>query len=181
LEEKNIVEFIHYLWIEFMKDLKKGFVELPDEYLADDTDIFYQVPYYGQIWAYAYNPVNLRPKEIVKYIGVFPSSNNLSDEFGQRGENNHYMKSITYNVVDFDRSVFPYTMKNNLSSNYCFNHFYNVSKLFRDFIDTCTEHGLLSKYRREDDQAVNQQDTLPADELYAYNSLDLSDAPQFYV
>jgi len=153
LEEKNMVEFIHYLWIEFMKDLKKGFVELPDEYLADDTDIFYQVPYYGQIWAYAYNPVDLRPKEIVKYIGVFPSGNNLSDEFGQRGQNNHYMKNITYNVVDFDRSVYPATEKA-VSAEH-FNKFYQMSRLFRNFIDTCAEYDLISPYQSINVAAAN--------------------------
>ena len=177
LEEKNMVEFIHYLWIEFMKDLKKGFVELPDEYLADDTDIFYQVPYYGQIWAYAYNPVDLRPKEIVKYIGVFPSGNNLSDEFGQRGQNNHYMKNITYNVVDFDRSVFPLHTNKITFSNKDFENFYNKSKLFKDFIDTCVEYGILGEYQTnnvasyydsdvEQNYAsnINQYDNISADQ-----------------
>ncbi len=143
LEEKNLVEHTHYLWIEFMKDLKKGLVDLPDEYIAKDTDLFYQVPYYGQIWAYAYNPVDLRPREIVKYIGIYPSNDALGDSFGQRGQNNHYMKNIPYNVVDFDRSVYPIT--EHCTSEGHFDNFYKESILFKDFIDTCTSLGILNE------------------------------------
>jgi len=145
LEERNLVEFVHMFWIDFMSDLKKGFVELPSEYLARDTDIFYQVPYYGQIWAYAYNPIDLRPREIIKYIGVFPTNDTLSDSFGQRGQNNHYMKNISYNVVDYDRAVYPTTVK--LPSNEHFQKFYRDSVLFREFIDLCVENGLLGNYK----------------------------------
>jgi len=145
LEERNLVEFAHMFWIDFMSDLKKGFVELPSEYLARDTDIFYQVPYYGQIWAYAYNPIDLRPREIIKYIGVFPTNDTLSDSFGQRGQNNHYMKNISYNVVDYDRAVYPTTVK--LPSNEHFQKFYRDSVLFREFIDLCVENGLLGNYK----------------------------------
>ncbi len=145
LEERNLVEFTHMMWIDFMSDLKKGFVDLPDEYLAKDTDIFYPVPYYGQIWAYAYNPIDLRPREIVKYVGVFPSNDTLSDSFGQRGQNNHYMKNIQYNIVDHDRSVYPTTKK--MSSNDHFSKFYTDSVLFREFIDLCVEKGLLRPYK----------------------------------
>ena len=143
LEEGNIVEHTHYLWIEFMKDLKKGMVDLPDKYLAKDTDIFYQVPYFGQVWAYAYNPVDLRPREIIKYVGVYPSNDALSDSFGQRGQNNHFMKDISYNVVDFNRSVYPVT--EHMASGEHFAKFYKDSVLFKDFIDTCVTLGLLNE------------------------------------
>jgi len=141
LEEYNQVEFTHYLWIEFMKDLKKGFIKLPDEFKAKDTDIFYPVIYYGQIWAYSFDPVSLRPREIVKYVGVYPTNDNLSDSFGQRGQNNHYMKNISYNVVDFTRAVYPHTRRQTAGED--FNDFYKDSALFREFIDTSREYGIL--------------------------------------
>ena len=109
LDEFNIIEIVHHLWYEFMRDLKKGHIDLADidsKWLARDTDIFYPVPYYGQVYAYAYNPVDLRPREIIKYIGIWPSSENLSDSFGQRGQNNHYMKNIQYYAVDYERHVY---------------------------------------------------------------------------
>ena len=143
LEEKNVVELVHFLWIEFMKDLKKGLVDLPEKYIAKDTDMFYQVPYYGQIWAYAYNPVDLRPREIVKYVGIYPTNDSLSDSFGQRGQNNHYMKNINYAVVDFDRSVYPVMGKHTSAEH--FKKFYKDSVVFEDFIDKCTGIGLISK------------------------------------
>ena len=142
LEEHNKVEFSHYLWIEIMEDLKKGFIKLPDEYKAKDTDIFYPVVYYGQIWAYSFDPLTLRPRELVKYTGVYPTNTNLSDSFGQRGQNNHYMKNISYNVVDTDRTVFPHTKKQSPGDD--FQEFYDESALFREFIDTCGEYNILT-------------------------------------
>jgi len=141
LEEYNIVEFTHYLWVEFMKDLKKGYIDLPDKYRASDVDVFCPIPYYGRIWAYSYNPVDLRPRSIILYNGIYPSNDNLSDAFGQRGQNNHYMKNISYNVVNFDRSV--YSIKKNIHPSQHFDEFYRSSKVFKNFIDTLNNNKII--------------------------------------
>ena len=68
----------------------------------------------------------------------------MSDSFGQRGQNAHYMKNISYSVVKAYRSVYPISKMKESKDH--FESFYNESAIFKEFIDYCYDIGILGDY-----------------------------------
>lgn len=136
--DDNLVSLTHDIWVQFMADLKRGDIDLSDLYgPATNYDIAssmtYPIFYYGAIWAYAFNPVDLTPKILMKFIGVYPSAMTLSETYGNRAANEHYMKAINYHVADFDRAVYVDDSPS-IPSIQKFSNFANQSYLVNEFM-----------------------------------------------
>jgi hypothetical protein len=121
-----------------MEYIKKGIIKVPESVMENkDNSYFYSVPYYGSIWAYSYNPIDFTPKSIIKYVGVYPETLPNADEFGSRGQQEHYMKSITYKSTDYRRDVFV-DMEGAHTPSSKIQKFADQSKLMKQFIDEYT-------------------------------------------
>ncbi len=98
--DQNIISTVHHSWLNMMNKMIKGVIPIFDSDLANDTDIFYSIPYYGEIFAYSFNPITGMPKQLIKYIGIYPDATGFTEDFGSRDKSEHYMKSISYKVSD---------------------------------------------------------------------------------
>ena len=135
----NLVNLAHDIWIQFMTDLKRGDVDLSELYGPSAnydiaSSMTYPIFYYGAIWAYAFNPIDLTPKMVMKFVGVYPSAITVSETYGNRAANEHYMKAINYNVADFDRAVYVDNVQS-VPSITKFSNFTEQSYLMREFMN----------------------------------------------
>ena len=137
-DRSNIIQMVHDLWSKFMEYYKLGYIKTPENFYKTDTDYFYSVPYYGAIWAYAYNPFDFTPKAVMKFIGVYPDNSSYADIFGNRSATEHYMKAINYRVIDTDRAIYSPSMLDPTKGSAAdhIETFASGSPLMKQFVDT---------------------------------------------
>jgi len=139
--KKNMVHTLHDVWMKFMDHVSKGYVDM-SSVLANETEYFFKIPYYGAIWAYSYNPFTLAPKHVMKFIGVYPDNLSNTDVYGSRDKTEHYMKAVSYKVSNSYRSSYI-DSESTTTPAQKFNNFIAQSKLMKEFVEIFRNRNLI--------------------------------------
>jgi hypothetical protein len=75
----------HNAWLKYIDLLRRGDINLLDEVNYNDTDPFFEVPYFNAIWVIIFIPMTTIPIAIFKLMGVMPINTTHQQLLGDRG------------------------------------------------------------------------------------------------